>query len=169
MRIKARLRTIKFDVGAYRRRLHRHMVREAENAARAWLHEIFQETFRQGSIRVWSSASIETFRKLAAKVSFPIAASPKVTSRASMGRENSEGEIIAKKREGRYRFRYGTTLFHLSYNEFNNANNVGFKLTNPGPYNFQTLGQAAFRQYAKRVRLPNPFHNLGVKATTTIK
>ena len=171
MRVQARLREIKFDLAAYKRKLDRHMTDRIMEAAREWLKAIHTRVFASGGIRVWSTASIETFRELASKVAFSYTSSRAAgaPNRGADGRAESEGELITDKGRGRYRFRYGTTLFHLVYNEFNNANLVGFNLRNPGPYSFTEVGRAAFERIAAGTRLPNPYDMLRVKSTKTIK
>lgn len=113
-------------------------------------------------IPVWSGASRGTFRPLASKIGLQILILPRAfTERISFGEHNATGDVTIDAAAGRFTFSYSTTLAHLIYNEFNNANETPdptllFKLINPGPYNFQQVGEKAFREFAKGVRLPDP-------------
>lgn len=107
-----------------------------------------------------------TFQPLASTISLQLAISPVVASRIPMGLSASDGgfgEINVDANNGKFTFHYSTSLRHLIYNEYNNANLVGFHLRNPGPYRFQEIGQEAFRRFAQSVRLPSPFNHLKVK------
>lgn len=157
MRFTGELRRIGLDLTKYRKTLDRHLRNEIEEAARQWLRAVLIH------IPIWSGASVATFHRLASQVQMSdrTRVPPKdgVKSRADLGESRSEGEF---KTDGDfYRFEYATTLRHLVYNEFNNANSVPdpglfAQLINPGPYRFQAAGQVAFREYARTVRLPAP-------------
>lgn len=135
----------KLNLSAYREALHRRLTEAIQNAAREWLHATVVE------VPVWSGASVATFLKLAAAVAFPLGVSP-VTgapNRVSLGFGASTGELLTDKDAGKYTFTYGTSLAHLIYNEFNNANTspdptLRSHLLTPGPYNFQAKGKDAF-------------------------
>ena len=169
MRIRATLRQFSIDMNSYRRELHREMDRQIKEAARAWLHAVVAQTPGPsgGKVPIWSGASAATFSELAAAVAFPLGITPSGTApnRISLGTKHGEGELVSNVDNG-YRFRYRTTLEHLIFNEFNNANKVGFNLINPGPYDFQGKGKAAFENVAQDARLPNPYRHIRTKTFT---
>jgi len=146
---------------AYLRELRAHFADKIAMAAFAWLAATVDE------IPQWSGASAATFTHLANEVGYPISITqaPLAPNREGLGRRSSKGEVRIT--EGRATFTYSTTLAHLIFNEFNNANvvrdpNVFSRLLKPGPYQFQAKGKAAFLRVAATVRLPNPFHFLKV-------
>lgn len=155
MQFSGTLAIPKLNLAAYRDALHRRLTDAIQNAAREWLHATVVE------VPVWSGASVATFLKLAAAVAFPLGVSP-VTgapNRVSLGSGASTGELTTDKDAGRYTFTYGTSLAHLIYNEFNNANTspdatLFGHLHTPGPYNFQAKGKDAFDRAAAQVTLP---------------
>lgn len=128
------------------------------------------------AIPVWSGASRATFLKLARSVGFPltitgIRARSSDNKRAlgpSVGFQQSEGSLnLDRAKQGIVTFTYGTSLFHLVFNEFQNANQnpragrIFAQLNEPGPYNFQKVGQAAFEDYVQDAfELPSPYRAL---------
>jgi hypothetical protein len=103
-------------------------------------------------IPVWKGASRGTFIKLASKVGYSVATSG---STVSQGVARSTGSIAIF--DGAFVLRYSTSLLHLIYNEYNNANATGFfHLNTPGPYDFQGTANEAFYRFAKHVRMPSP-------------
>lgn len=125
-------------------------------------------------IPVWSGASHGTFLKLAAKIGYSIQLGggvPHMTG-PSYGQSHSSAKLTIY--DGAYVLEYTTNLWHLVYNEFNNANanpeeaRVFSRLKQPGPYNFQELAAEEFRNFAKSVRLPSPRLAMTIK-TRTVK
>jgi hypothetical protein len=140
---------------AYKRTLHEQMSEVITRGAFAWLTAVLAE------IPVWSGASHATFLQLSHAVGYSLAISPTVFSRVPWGRSKGEGEIIADPEKGKYVFRYETSLEHLIFNEYNNANStydpsVFYRLRRPGPYGFQAIGLAAYLKAIEGVRLPSP-------------
>lgn len=155
MKFKATLRAPRMQTARYRQMLHEHLSDEIAKAAFVWLTAVLQE------IPVWSGASHATFLRLSREVGYQMAIAPKVTSRIPYGQRQGDGEVIADPAKGLYAFRYETTLKHLVYNEFNDANVVPdpalfYRLLHPGPYMFQQTGVAALQNAVKDVRLPSP-------------
>lgn len=157
MKFHGTFRSPSLDLSSYLDRLHKELTEAIQGAAREWLHATVTE------IPVWSGASVATFLKLSQQVAFPLGVSP-VTgapNRISLGQGKSFGAVEMNRQTGKYTFQYSTTLAHLIYNEFNNANitpdpTLFAQLHNPGPYNFQAKGADAFDRVAGRVKLPNP-------------
>lgn len=128
------------------------------------------------AVPVWSGASRATFLKLARSVGFPltitgIRAKSSDNKRAlgpSVGFQKSEGKLnVDQVKQGIVSFTYGTSLFHLVFNEFQNANQnpkagrLFARLSQPGPYNFQKIGKAAFEDYVQDAfELPSPWRSL---------
>lgn len=164
MRWTANLTTFSLDLRSYRRALHSQMTQAIQEATRQWLNATVVAL-----IPVWSGASAATFIELARQVSFPLHVRPKrgVKNRVPLGQLHSDGSIEFG--PDKYVFKYSTRLPHLIWNEYHNANvdpdpGLFGVLVNPGPYHFQRAGQAAFANYASRVRLPNPFAHLRTRA-----
>ena len=173
-RFTAQFKLININEEAWRKRLNALLTKEIKKAAIAWLNATVLL-----AIPVWSGASRATFLKLARAVSFPLtitgiralsSKNPKALG-PSVGFQQSKGSVSADEKSGRFTFTYGTTLFHLVFNEFNNANQnpsagkLFARLRKPGPYNFQKIGEAAFDQYAQTaVKLPSPWNKLRVKS-----
>lgn len=166
MKLTADFHAPRLDVSKYRQMLREHLVVVITEAACEWLGAVTPK------IPIWSGASIATFLPLAMAASYPLTlygrGSPLslgLQSRVSLGLENAQGFLSIDQPEGKYTFTYSTTLAHLIWNEFNNANinpdptkwPPPAELIHPGPYEFQRLGQQAFERYAAGVRLPNPF------------
>jgi len=117
-------------------------------------------------VPVWSGASLATFKPLASRVNFAISITPTPlgTRRGQgpgAGSSKSTGKLLINKKAGTYFAEYSTSLKHLIFNEFNNANTGGDpsvwgRLRTPGPYNFQIAGAAAFQAAMSSVRLPLP-------------
>jgi hypothetical protein len=135
-------------------------------AIRLWLGAVTK------IVPVWSGASHGTFLKLASEVGFALTPTPsgiRVRNRVNLGFNNSTGDINTDDfGKGVVTFTYATTLRHLIYNEFNNANvtpdpGLFSRLIHEGPYHFQEAGQFVFKKYAATVRLPSPFDSLDVK------
>jgi hypothetical protein len=162
MKFKGTLKSFRFNMQDYKERLHEHLSNEIAHAAFLWLNAVLMQ------IPVWSGASHATFLRLSRQVGYQLAIQPKVISRVSYGQRHGDGELVANPDKGLYTFTFETSLPHLVYNEFNNANitpdpALFSRLIQPGPYGFQQAGLKVFQEYAKTVRLPNPWVSLKVK------
>jgi hypothetical protein len=153
MKWKGTLKAPRLDLDKYRNALHNHLAQQTMEAAKRW----FDAIIKQNVVPVWSGASRATFRKLAHLVQYTIPIVPVVPSRIPMGEAASEGYLNVNPKAGKYTFHYSTTLKHLIYNEYNNANLVGFHLITPGPYHFQKKAAGAFWAYAATIRLHSPW------------
>lgn len=128
-------------------------------AAFEWLEATTAE------IPTWSGASLATFQPLASQVGLSLSISPVTKSRIDVGLASATGSFETDAASGKFTFTYGTTLAHLIYNEFNNANispdpSLFSSLKQPGPYRFQEKGREAFNRSVSRVRLPKPVYRL---------
>lgn len=120
-------------------------------------------------IPVWSGASWGTFLPLARKIgaTFSIPGHVPWLPGPPYGAAQSSGSLVIH--GGIYRLQYGTTLWHLIYNEYNQGNlnkeeaRVYSRLLYPGPYNFQEKAGEAFQSFATTIRLPNPWLLVVVK------
>lgn len=162
MKFKGTLKSFRLDMRAYKLALHSHLSEQIANAAFLWLNAVLSQ------IPVWSGASHATFLRLAREVGYTLAIQPRVISRIPYGQRQGDGEVIADPAKGQYAFRFETSLAHLIYNEFNSANvtpdpTLFAQLLRPGPYGFQQVGVKVFQEFAKTVRLPNPFDDLKIK------
>jgi len=172
-KFKARFKTIEIDYSQWEKRLIAILEKEIKRAAVTWLNATVLL-----SIPIWSGASRATFSKLARSVGFPLSISPVVSPDGKyalgpgVGFAKSDGKLnLDQARSGRVFFTYETSLWHLVYNEYNNANanpkagRLFYKLKDPGPYNFQQTGADAFEDYARAVlELPSPWRALKFKA-----
>jgi hypothetical protein len=161
MKFKGKLRSFRISK-AYKKALHERLSEEIARAAFIWLNAVLSR------IPVWSGASHATFLRLARAVGYQLTVQPKVISRIPYGQRQGDGEVTADPEKGLYLFSFETSLQHLIYNEFNNANitpdpTLFAQLLSPGPYGFQLVGAVAFREFAKTVRLPNPWIHLKIK------
>ncbi|MCA9069149.1 MAG: hypothetical protein KDA84_09515 [Planctomycetaceae bacterium] len=151
------LRKIRIDVDAFRSALNQELQERLKDAANEWLNVSLD------IVPVWSGASHATFSELAGLVGFPLSISPVAgINRFGLGRSAGKGKVISKENTSFFAFRYQTTLAHLVYNEFNNANvtpdpGLYAALLRPGPYRFQEAAGSAFLKEAAKARLPNPF------------
>lgn len=169
----ARFKEIRIDYQKWEKLLAAMLIDEIHLAGIAWLNATALSV-----IPVWSGASKATFLKLARSIGFAISINPIVTPDGkyalgeSVGFAKSEGEVDTKNvKSGIVTFKYSTTLEHLIFNEYNNANTnrkagrVFSNLKTPGPYHFQEKGTEAFREYTKTVMgLPSPWKTLKFKA-----
>lgn len=169
VKFTGKLRQVVIDKAKWESRLNAILEREIKRAATVWLNTAVLLV-----IPVWSGASHATFLKLARAVGAPLSITGiKVTnsenSRAvgpRIGFQQSEGKVSSVS-NGKVSFTYGTTLFHLVFNEFNDANQdpvagrLFSRLIEPGPYNFQEAGRSAFEGYARTaIELPSPWRHV---------
>jgi hypothetical protein len=155
MKVTATFRAPRINLSKYKKALHDELASAITHAAFEWLGAT------TAIIPVWSGASLATFLPLATEIGFNVSIAPVPTApnRVSLGLSHGEGSLNMDADKGTYTFKYSTTLSHLIWNEFNNANvfpdpTLFGKLHEPGPYHFQQKGLNAFRQYAQHVRLP---------------
>jgi hypothetical protein len=159
-KISGTFRVPKIDKPRWLRETEEQMTETLKQAAAAWL------TAATAPIPTWSGASLGTFSKLAAAVDFQLSISPTTRGAAKglgagAGESQSTGRLEISAGKGDYGFEYSTTLRHLIFNEFNNANvtpdpAVFSRLKRPGPYQFQEAGRVAFEQVAAQAELPIP-------------
>lgn len=164
IRVKANLKTFEIRRAAYLSEVNRRFADLIQQAAHRWLRTVLMSPNGNGPIPIWSGASAATFTELAAAVAFPLGIVPSgsAPNRIAFGTKHGQGQVNTNPGKT-FSFKYETTLPHLIFNEFNNANQHGFRLLHPGPYRFQQLGQAEFEAFAKRAQMPNPFSFLNVK------
>jgi hypothetical protein len=169
MKFTAAFQIPRLDGAKYAKILREQFTDHLTEAAVEWLGAVTPK------IPVWSGASIATFLPLARAVSYPLMIQPSLLSRGSrvsLGLDNAVGTFDVDEGKGEFTFTYSTTLAHLIWNEFNNANihpdptkwPPPAELITPGPYGFQGIGQEAFERYARGVTLPDPF--LALRITT---
>lgn len=155
MKVTYRFNVPTINLSGYRTALDKHMREVIGQAVMEWLDVVLAE------VPLWSGASRATFHKLQQAVghSYSYGFSGE---RGRMGEEMSTGEIETRADKGTYTFTYGTTLPHLIWNEYHNANvdpdatkwPPPAELHKPGPYGFQRIGEYAFKKFAESVKLP---------------
>jgi len=96
----------------------------------------------------WSGMSRASLKPIADMVNVPLF--PLGPTEAGVPNRVAAGTALgdAKMKNGptEYFFEWRSQVFHFVYNESNNANNVGFRLRNPGPYESQRRAANAFFQ-----------------------
>lgn len=92
----------------------------------------------------WSGESRASLKPIADLVNVPIFVTtvPGAPNRQAQGLAAGFAEL--RTTDGIYTFEWRSDVFHLAYNEANNANLVGFHLRNPGPYNSQRQAEQSF-------------------------
>ena len=131
----------RIDLAKYRKALDKHLRETIAQALMEWL-----EATVLAEVPVWSGASRATFLQLARNIEYNIPIFPVAPSRVGRGMSESNGSLETDEAKGRYVFKYQTTLPWLIINEYFDATQWGFHLKKPGPYDFQSKGQAAFQQ-----------------------
>ena len=161
MKFKGTFLAPRIDLEKYRTTLQAALLEHLTLAAFEWLNATAAQ------IPQWSGASAATFLHLARRISYslPITQAGSAPNRVGLGMSEGDGDFILDPGKGQFSFFYRTTLAHLIYNEFNNANvnpdpTLFSFLHNPGPYHFQQRGRLAFLRVAADARLPNPFNSV---------
>ena len=158
-----------FDMAAYLTAMRKSLTEVNKEAGRIWIHAAVEVI----PIPTWSGASRATFQKLAREVGTSVPIGPRrARDRTALGRLSSTTSgVIEDKAAHYYGFQYVSDLRYLTYNEFNHAvpgppPQPRSRAIDNTPYNFQAKGTAAWKQFAKDVRLPSP---LGPKFLKKIK
>lgn len=111
-----------------------------EDGTKAWVEEV------KSIVPNWSGMSRASLAPIADKVGVPLfplgPTESGIPNRVAQGQASGEAKLQKGPRE--YFFEWKSTVFHFIYNESNNANNVGFRLRNPGPYHSQQRAARAF-------------------------
>lgn len=92
----------------------------------------------------WSGESRASLKPIADLVDVPIFVTTVAGAPNRQGLGESEGFGRLSNTGGVYSFEWRSQVFHLAFNELNNANQVGFHLRNPGPYQSQRQAQQSF-------------------------
>jgi hypothetical protein len=169
LKMRAKLQSPRFDQSRYQ------VILEAlarENLAKAIFEYIVTV---QTIIPVWTGASQTTFTDLARLIGAPlvVTASGTAASRPNLVAKNqakakADSGADLKIGNGVFSFSYFTSLPHLVYNEYNNANTdrppeLFSQLKNPGPYDFQGQTKSAVLVILREFVLPDPRDNIRIK------
>lgn len=156
MKIKATFQVPRLNLTSYIVALSETLSDALAQAAFEWINAATAE------IPVWSGASHGTFLRLAQAIDFNLQIDSKSNAprRVGYGQRNSDGGLDIDAAKGRFKFMYETSLKHLVYNEYNNANidpdpGLLSQLLDPGPYDFQTTAAEAFLSSTRSVTLPD--------------
>lgn len=157
MKFQATFQVPSVDFAAYRRRLADELSSQLTYGALRWIESILE------IIPQWSGASRATFLHITREIGFSltISQSGNAPDRTDEGERKSSGKFTLDTANGKFFFEYHTSLEHLVYNEYNNANispdpGLFSELIKPGPYNFQEVGATAFLAVVKGTKLPDP-------------
>lgn len=102
----------------------------------------------------WSGMSRASLKPIADLVGVPLFAGPVsgAPDRVAEGTASGSAKLTLGD-NGEYSFEWKSTVFHFVYNESHNANLVGFRLRNPGPYQSQKqAAESFFRTVNPRLR-----------------
>ena len=152
MKIRLKLQIPRLEAAVFERQLQLEFSEAIARAAADYLNAT------TALIPTWSGASLATFRPLASELGLPLSILPVAGfSRVQVGVGQGVAEVASE--NGRFSFTYATSLKHLVFNEFNNANispDPGLRgtLRNPGPYGFTKAGRVAVEATLRRVRPP---------------
>jgi hypothetical protein len=154
-KIRGKFRVPEFDMDKYKEILHKHLTEVLIQSAMQWLGAA------TAIVPVWSGASRATFLHLARAIAYSLTIQPVTNSRIGMGLAAGEGGLRLDKDKGTFTFFYSTTLDHLVYNEYVNANEIPdptlySQLIEPGPYHFQEAAAEMFKSEIKEASLPDP-------------
>ena len=176
MKFSATFERAQVDMGVYKKALDLALREALAHGIFVYLQAVLAR------IPTWSGASRATFLNLAREISLDIPIAPvawgnsggksnkshgSILNRIPLGESNGTGRLIIDAATGRYHFEYTNSLGYLTFNEYHNANAGGdpgvmSRLKNPGPYDFQGKGLAAFEADAKSTYLPSPFQYLKI-------
>jgi hypothetical protein len=163
MKFTPKFKLLAFDLQACFRAIHERLIEQTKLSGQIWINA----TVISVPIPTWSGASRATFQELARELgtTVPIGPIKAKKDRTSLGRSVSSGGFTKDRVTFNYSFFYETDLRYLAYNEFNRAvkgpppqpfsDKVRFT-----PYHFQDKGLKAWKEFAKGVRLPNPYNFL---------
>jgi hypothetical protein len=160
MRFTSQFAAPRINLDRYRKALDRHMREVIAQALAEWLEAVLRE------IPVWSGASRATFEHLAQTIGMDVPNVPVVhcpDKIAEGALDGLQSKLELGETAGVYAFTYKTSLPHLVWNEYHNANldpDPGkfpppAVLKKPGPYEFQAKGAVAFLRFAYNVDLPS--------------
>lgn len=155
IKVKAIFRLPTID-GTWKQKLADESRETLAKAVFAWI------TAATAPIPTWSGASLATFQHLASEINYNLSIRPTRNGTRfglgpSAGIDASEGSFSESR--GLYQATYATTLRHLIYNEFHNANidpdpELVSSLRSPGPYDFQQKGNDAARPILSSIKVP---------------
>jgi len=149
--------------------LFHEMIRINEKAGQAWIFEAVYGT----PIPIWSGASRASFAILASKLGTYVPSGPRVpgcpfTAGHSFGKKYDGGTKVFKDKTNYYvGFQYVTRLPHLLYNERQSPAPGPYpapwsSAVRYTPYIFEGRALRAWKNEAKKAKLPNPFQWLKV-------
>lgn len=158
MKLTAEISMPSFDLDAAKKALDVECKSILVEGVKAWVNTV------ESVLPNWSGESRGSLRPIAGLVGIMVFASPVRGAPDRVAFGESEGEAKINNENFQYSFYWQSKCFHLAYNEFNNANAVGFHLINPGPYHSQALATAAFKAVTNQ-----KLRNLKFKIGTYIK
>lgn len=148
MKFEGELRLPGFDFEAAKRALDEECKQILVEGVKGWIEAV------EAIVPNWSGESRASLRAIGNLVGVPIAAYPVRGAPDRVAKGESEGSAKLETSGFKYIFSWKSDVFHLAYNESNNANLVGFHLINPGPYHSQQIAMKAFDAITSR-RLKN--------------
>jgi hypothetical protein len=141
----------KFDQTGYRARLEIEVHEAVNKAWRAWLAEFLD------IVPVWSGQSVASVKELANLIDadVPITPDSNAPDRRNLGQ--SQGSASEETGPGKRILTFRTAVPHLLVNEKIDARVFGFRLRNPGPYDFVLKAGMEFQESISGYRLPDPW------------
>lgn len=141
-RFTTTLSLIKLDLKAAEAALHREIIEILKAGVKAWVERA------TSVIPNWSGASREVFREIGDAVGASFNSGPvnrpwHVPDRRGLGRASSDYRLNLS--GPIYEFEHTNNLPHLQINEQFDATQWGFKLLQPGPYNYREQAKRAYQ------------------------
>lgn len=128
--------------------LDRNSLRAVDELLKDILKDGAQEWVRTVSAIIpnWSGMARASIQSIGAVVDQPVqvGVDANAPDRRAEGARLGSAELISESNV--YTFKYRSDVFHLAYNEFNDATRVGFHLRFPGPYHSQRQADEAFQR-----------------------
>ena len=129
---------VELDIAAFEAALDQKLTKILVEGTAEWVRTV------SAILPNWSGESRASLRPIADLVNIPIFASAVAGAPDRVSKGESEGFGELHLGPGQYFFEWRSQVFHLAYNELNDANAVGFHLRNPGPYQSQRQAEQSF-------------------------
>lgn len=129
---------LEFDLDAQLKKLDKKAKDVLTHSTSEWVRTV------ASIVPTWSGMSLASLKPMANLVGVPlfVGVAPTAPDRRAQGEALGEAKLEITKTT--YAFEWRSRVFHFIYNEFNNANLVGFRLKQPGPYHSMRAAEEAF-------------------------
>jgi hypothetical protein len=137
-RLTGHLAQLEFNLDAQLKKLDKKAKDVLTHGVSEWVRTV------ASIVPTWSGMSLASLKPIANLAGVPlfVGVAPTAPDRRSAGEALGEAKLEITKTT--YAFEWRSRVFHFIYNEFNNANLVGFRLKQPGPYHSMKAAEEAF-------------------------